>query len=161
MAKYAATTAVPVERSKGEIEATLMRYGATEFVSGWDQHCARIGFRINGRFVRFELPLPDRNDDEFVYYYRGCNRHRRTDVAAMKQWEQACRQRWRALALCIKAKLEAVEAGITTFEDEFMAHIVLPNGNTVGQFMRPQLEAAYENGAMPVRLLEAMEDGAA
>jgi len=30
-----------------------------------------------------------------------------------------------------------------------MAHIVLPDGSTVGQFMRPQIESAYETGDMP------------
>ena len=36
------------------------------------------------------------------------------EVAGMlKHWEQACRQKWRALALVIKAKLEAVAAGAT------------------------------------------------
>ncbi len=53
------------------------------------------------------------------------------------------------LALVIKAKLEAVETGITMFDEEFLAHIVLPNGNTVGQFMLPQVESTYNSGAMP------------
>lgn len=67
-------------------------------------------------------------------------------------YEQAVKQRWRALALVIKAKLEAVEAGITIFEDEFLAHIVLPNGQTAGEYMVPQIEAAYETGKMPAML---------
>jgi hypothetical protein len=47
---------------------------------------------------------------------------------AYKAWKQAYHQRWRALALAIKA----VESGIATFEEEFLAHIALPNGSTVG-----------------------------
>lgn len=70
--------------------------------------------------------------------------------SGLVQWgPNAERQRWRALALVIKAKLEAVEAGITEFEEEFLAHIVLPNGGTVGQFMLPQVATAYETGQMP------------
>lgn len=42
-----------------------------------------------------------------------------------------------------------VEAGITEFETEFLAHIVLPDGETVGSWMRPQLERAYAVGRMP------------
>jgi hypothetical protein len=62
-------------------------------------------------------------------------------------------QRWRALALVIKAKLEAVAAGITTVEQEFLAHIVLPDGHTtVGTWMAPQLAAAYDAGTMPALL---------
>ncbi len=67
-------------------------------------------------------------------------------------WEQACRQRWRALALVVRGKLEAVEAGITTVEDEFLAHLVLPSGETFGEWAGPQLEAAYERGQMPALL---------
>jgi len=64
-------------------------------------------------------------------------------------WEQACRQRWRALNLAILAKLEAVEAGITTFEEEFLAHLVLPNGKTVGQWAVPAVGKALSDGKMP------------
>jgi hypothetical protein len=60
--------------------------------------------------------------------------------------DQATRSAWRALLLVIKAKLEAVETGITTFEDEFLAHLVLPNGQTVGEWAIPMIAEAYENG---------------
>lgn len=66
----------------------------------------------------------------------------------MLAWEQGCRQRWRALALVIKAKLEAVESGITTFEEEFLAHIVMPDGMTVGNHVRPTIQAWYSGGQM-------------
>ncbi len=58
-------------------------------------------------------------------------------------------QRWRAFNLVVKAKLEAIESGISTLEDEFMAFIQLPSGETVGQWMQPQIEAAYRTGTMP------------
>lgn len=59
-------------------------------------------------------------------------------------WEQACRQRWQALLLAIKAMLEAVAAGIAQFEDEFLAYLVDPTTNgTVGDLLRPQLEQRY------------------
>jgi hypothetical protein len=72
--------------------------------------------------------------------------------ASSKRYDQECRQRWRALLLVIKAKLEAVESGIACFEEEFLAHIVLPNGQQVGQWLRPQLAFAYERGNMPPML---------
>lgn len=67
-------------------------------------------------------------------------------------WEQACRAKWRALYLIIKAKLEAVESGISTIEREFFYDIVLPDGNTVGEFLSPQLDMVYESGNMPPML---------
>ena len=64
-------------------------------------------------------------------------------------YEQAVRQRWRARALVVKAKLEAVETGITTCEEEFLSCIVLPDNSTVGDSMLPQVEHAYSTGEMP------------
>ena len=144
---YAENTSVPVDKSKAEIERILQRYGADQFMSGWDLERAVVGFRMNGRQIRFIVQLPDRNDDEFQF--TPGRRTKRDKSKAYSAWEQACRQRWRALALVIKAKLEAVEAGITVFEDEFLAHIVLPDGQTVGEYMRPQIAIAYEKGSMP------------
>lgn len=144
---YAENTSVPVDRSKSEIERILQKYGAEQFISGWDQNRAMIGFRMNGRQIRFIVELPDKNSKEFTL--TPGRRNKRDESRAYAAWEQACRQRWRALALVIKAKLEAVETGITEFEDEFLAHIVLPDGQTVGGYMRPQVAAAYQNGRMP------------
>lgn len=146
---YAEKTQVSTEKSRAEIERTLQRYGADQFMYGWDQEKAIVGFRMMGRQIKFLLPMPDKNDERFTLTDTG---RERSETAAYKEWEQACRQKWRALSLVIKAKLEAVEAGIAIFEDEFMANIVLPNGTTVSQFMLPQIESAYETGAMPKML---------
>ena len=146
---YAEKTSVSTEKSRAEIERTLQRYGADQFVYGWDQNKAMVGFRMVGRQIRFLLPMPDKNSPEFTKTPTGRDRSENQAYAA---WEQACRQKWRALSLVIKAKLEAVHAGISIFEDEFMANIVLPNGGTVSDFMLPQIEAAYDTGEMPMML---------
>lgn len=152
MTRYAAKTEVPAEKSRMEIERTLTRYGADQFIYGWQAGGAILGFRAKGRQVKFMLALPDRDDKAFTHYRQGSYLKPRTENAAAEQYEQACRQRWRALALVIKAKLEAVESGITCFEDEFLAHIVLPTGQQVGEWLRPQLRLAYERGDMPALL---------
>lgn len=154
MTRYAADTSVSVSNSKAEIERIIERYGATGFMSGWSGDKAMIAFAMNGRQIRFVLVMPDKGDAEFTTSAAG--RERSAD-AAYKAWEQACRQRWRALALVIKAKLEAVESGISVFDDEFMANIVLPDGTTVGEFMRPQITTAYEQRSMPPLLPDYSE----
>lgn len=53
-----------------------------------------------------------------------------------------------ALALVIKAKLEAIESDISTFDDEFLAHIVMPDGKTVGEITREKVALAYSSGTM-------------
>lgn len=145
MSLYASSTNVSIERSKAEIEKTLQRYGAQEFVSGWDQDKAVIMFRMNDRRIRFYLPMPDKND----FKKTKTGRDRCRVEAVYEAWEQAGRQRWRALSLAIKAKLEAVASGITNFEEEFMAHVVMPNGQNLGTWIIPQIADAYEKKKMP------------
>jgi hypothetical protein len=147
MTRYAERTEVASDRSRAEIERTLRRYGARSFAYGWDELAAVVMFELANRRIRFRLPMPDRNDREFTHTPgKGL---RRSEEAIDREWEQAQRQRWRALALVIKAKLEAVAAGITTVESEFLAHIVLPDNSTVGDWAAPQLAIAYERNQMP------------
>ena len=146
--RYAASTEVSTDRSKAEIERILARYGADQFMSGWEASRAVLGFRINGRQVRIDLPLPDRNSDEFRL--TPSKKYERSDSDQVKAYEQACRQLWRALALVVKAKLEAVEVGITTFDEEFLSYIVLPDNTTVGEHLLPQVAKSYLDGSMPL-----------
>jgi len=148
--RYAVDTSVTADRSRAEIERTLTRYGARGFMYGWDESQAVLGFVVGGRQVRFVLPMPDRQAKEFTHTPgKGLLR---SGQAAEAAYEQAVRQRWRALALVIKAKLEAVEAGIVTFDDEFLAHLVLPTGETVAQAIGPNVAEAYRTGAVPQML---------
>jgi hypothetical protein len=147
--RYARDTTVGQEQSRAEIERTLTRYGADQFMYAWQTGTAVVGFRMHGRMVRFLLPLPDPQDPAFTQYRQGNTTYLRVENAARELYEKEARRRWRALALVVKAKLEAVETGITTFEDEFLAHIVLPDGRRVGEWMKPQVERAYLTGGMP------------
>ena len=135
---YASTTQVPVERSRAEIERLCMRHGCTQFMCGVDYEngTARVQFKAKERIIRFELTLPEKA------------KFRRD-----KDYEQASRSRWRALVLVLKAKLESVEAGIATFEEEFLPFIVMPNDLTVGAILIPMIDASYSTGLMPKQLL--------
>lgn len=137
--QFAANTSVSVEKTRAEIETLLNRYGASRFGYMTDEHGARIVFEIMGRGVRFVLPLPSRGEKAFTHRPVRGIQVINTPEQNLKLWEQACRTRWRALLLCIRAKLEACAAKITTFESEFLAHIVLADGRTVGEAAIPQL----------------------
>lgn len=146
MSRYAATTEVPVEKSKMEIEATVRRYGADGFMSGWMEDRATVQFRCQNRHIRFVMTLPRNDEQRFATYRRGYSVYARSPDEARRLWEQACRQKWRALALLVKAKLEAVDAGIASFEEAFFADIVMPDGRTVYETAREPLALAYQNG---------------
>ena len=148
MSTYAAKTDVPVERSRAELERTITRFGASSFAYASEPGRAAVMFDVRGRRVRFILPMPDRNDPQFTHHSRG----KRTEAQATAMWEQACRQAWRALNLVTKAKLEAIEAGISTFDEEFLAHLVLPDGRKVSDVVMPAVDDAYRLGTVPPML---------
>jgi hypothetical protein len=148
MSKYASSTEVSSEKSRAEIERTLKRYGADGFGYMTQGRMAAIQFNMNGRRVLLRLEMPDHNARQFTHSSRGL----RTKSVASNAWEQACRQKWRALALVVKAKLEAVESGITTLEAEFLANTVLPSGQTVGDWALPQVAHVYATGELPKML---------
>jgi hypothetical protein len=124
---YAEQTKVPVEQTKTEIERTLVRYGADRFAHFTEAGKAVIVFEAKDRRLRFDLPLPSGEDDKA---------------------QKSRRQKWRALLLCIKAKLESVSSGIESFEEAFLAHVVLPDGQTVGGYVAPRIAEAYEGNKM-------------
>lgn len=128
---YASKTSVDPEKSRAHIERELKRYGAMSFAYGTEIDKAMIGFQTKERRIRFVLPLvPPKGSTQ-------------------KQGEQFVRSRWRALLLSIKAKLEAVESGIETFDEAFMPHIVMPNGQTMAEHALPYVKEAYSSGKMP------------
>lgn len=153
MGRYASETSVPVEKSRAEIEATLIRYGADEFHSGWQEGKAMIAFRIRGLFIRFVLPIPSRADKKYTHQKdRWGYLKKRTELQTEQAFGQDVRQRWRALLLTIKAKLEAVECGISTIEHEFLAFIVLPGQMTLGDWIMDNAMQQIRGGTMPLML---------
>ena len=146
--RYASATEVSAVRTKAEIEDLLTRAGASSYGVMSQAGAAMVVFEMHDRRIRIDLPLPDQNAEEFKWTNHR-TRRRRSPEAQRDAWEQACRSRWRALLLTVKAKLEAVAIGISTFEQEFLAHVMMPDGLTVGQHVAPRIAQAYETGDMP------------
>lgn len=131
MGLYAEKTTVPVEKTRAEIERLLERHKARQFGTAVDYelNTARVNFRMNDRFIRFAISLPDANR-----------------IGRGERYERALRQRWRALLLVIKAKLESVENNIEAFEHAFLSHIVMPGDRTVAELVVPAIAEAYRSG---------------
>lgn len=152
MRAYAEGTSVPVEKSAAEIEGMVRKYGATAFARHWENARASVQFAMAGRIVRFELSIPTSQAD------LGKTPTGRRRKATTSSVEQETRRRWRALALLIKAKLEAVHgnSGIQTFEREFLAYIVTESGRTIGEVVVPKmLDSEGEFSAERPKLLKA------
>ena len=132
---YADTTKVPIGRTRDAIEALVLKHGGTTFgvLSGEAQ--AQIVFEAHGRRLLFRLPLT----------------HDPARRMTALQVEQFRRSRWRGLYLTIKAKFESFESGIETFEDAFLANVVLPGGSTVGDQVPGEIERMLsQNKLLPL-----------
>lgn len=146
---YATTTNVSVEKTEGQIKTMIKRAGASHFATMDEAGMAIIAFSMKDRAIRFNLPLPRQDAEEFRYNGR---RQARTADQRYAAWEQACRSRWRALFLCIKAKLESIDSGIETFEDAFLANIQLADGRLVSEIAKPQIARSYADGNVQLQL---------
>lgn len=124
---YAQKTGVSVSKSMDEIRMMVAKAGGTKFATAEEDGCARVLFELQDRRVMFELALPSVNSFAARKRY---GRVVKADSAwQMGEWEQACRVQWRALALAIKAKLVSVESWVESFEEAFLAHIVVRDGS--------------------------------
>jgi hypothetical protein len=160
MATYAEGTSVPVEKSRAELEGLLAKAGAAQYgvFTDAEQGHAVVAFTIGprgkpeqARQYRVRLPLPKIGDFK-------PGRLRRSPPPE-KQWEQACRERWRALALCVKAKLVLIDLGVSSFEREFLADLVLVDGRTVHTAIANGVAESYLTGHSPALLLGPKGEG--
>ena len=103
MPTYAKDTQVSSAQSRIEIERTLERYGANAFGYMVEKDSAIIMFRMYGRRIKITIPLPSIQDNEFQLTPTG---RERSDASIRQEYEKAVRQKWRVLALLVKAKLE-------------------------------------------------------
>lgn len=147
MAGYATKTTVSVAHSKAEIEDTFNRFGIRNIGYFCEDDSAVVMFKHDGQPYSIYVTLPDPDAKEFhVTPGRGLER---TSDQAYAAWEQACRVKWRELALLIKAKLVAISSKAAAFEDEFLAYAMLPSRETLGHWARRQLSDMRERGEMP------------
>ena len=149
--RYARSTEVTSDRTLTQIKALVEKFGADGFMFGTKGKQATLGFTYHGRSVRWDLIMPDPEDNEFTETPTGLER---SESSARKAWEQACRAKWRGLFLLIKALLNAVEEGLIPFDRAFFYDIVTPTGKTIGQQIHPQVHKMIESGQGGPLLLE-------
>ena len=139
MARYAEGTAVPVARSRDEVYRLLDRYGATEHLVGGDASRVVVGFRLTGRLIRVDRPLP-----------------RRASFPSQAGYDREIRRQWRVLVLVLKGRLELIDDGAETVDQAFAAYLALPDGTTAGDRIGAYVDRAYETGQMPDSLLPGL-----
>ncbi|WP_371431360.1 hypothetical protein [Novosphingobium sp.] len=139
---YAEGTTVPFEKSIAEIITVIKKAGAGQIGRFEDASFFAIQFALADRSVRFRVPFKPLSEMP-THDGRGA---KLTDAQRQAKFEASRRQRGRALLLVIKAKLESVESGVETFEEAFLAHIVLDGGKTVYERIREPIALEYASG---------------
>ena len=129
MAQYAKNTNVPVNRSKQQIEKLLTDWGVEEYFFGSSPRGDGIGFKFRDNVYKISVPIsPD------------CS-------------ESTRRQMWRILFMSLKMKLEEIDSGLISFEDQFLSRMALPDGSTVSDFMKlPENISRLKEAKMPLLL---------
>lgn len=150
MTRYANNTQVSVEKSQAELKRILTRYGADGFMLAERGTQAVVQFAIQKRVIKFALNMPDRDDDLFrLTAYRQTVR---SEEAAYKAWEQACRQKWRALCLFVRATLEAVDEGVVDFDEAMMPFTMINGRETFSERYGGDVRKWIEAGSAPTHL---------
>jgi hypothetical protein len=117
---YADRTTVPFVKTVGEMMAMLRKAGALQVGQMEEQNRLTVMFAMADRHVRFRVTWQDS--------------------------PQSQRQRARALLLVIKAKLESVASEVETFEQAFLANIVMADGKTVHERVAGDMALEYKSG---------------
>lgn len=142
------STDVAVEKSQGEIRKMLHAKGAANFSFSETEvegvSFAAVDFlHLDQRVrVRVALKQPDaRAISQKVQ--RARTQTKEQIVRALL--DQEARRIWRVIFHTLKARLVAVEEGVETFEEAFLAHIVDP---MTGLTMWEAVKGAVEQGAL-------------
>ncbi len=146
---YAATTIEP-ERTMVEIGKMLREFGIEDYqwTTLWGEERVELRFGIRsktGERVMVRMEPPSLKTKKRVYDEKLA----RTIAKEIPSWPQAMR----LLRHYLKSKLEAVAFGLRTFNEEFLADILVygPSGEetTIAEVLVPRLEAGgYRTAAL-------------
>lgn len=125
MAKYAANTKVPPERSAEEVKAVLRKHKAQSIGTLESADGIMVVAQLRARNLKFQVPK-QKDAQEYA-------------------------RKWRVLLIRVKAALDDLDEirSQSDFDEKMLSWIVLPNGQTVGEFAREGVAIAYANGTMP------------
>jgi len=100
-----------------ELEKLLLEHNVTIFGYERRDELAIVRFRMNDTKLRLIVPMPNWDDD--VYKLTPSRHEIRSITERRRLYWRDVAAKWRAMKNLIAAKLEGVEAGITTFDAEF------------------------------------------
>lgn len=138
---YVRGATVSCSASQAEIQVMLTDHGAYGFRCASEQGRAAVAFSSDDRRFRLVLALP--GSDALLPGRASDAPIPDGTPQGSRNGQEVARRRWRQLSSLIRAKLEAVDSGIVTFDEEFFAYMVMPGGGTVFEASSPGIAAAY------------------
>jgi hypothetical protein len=124
------STATSGDKAMAEIQRILQRFGCNKFgtMTDWDAGVLMVQFEWHGAQVSFPA-----NFKGYATAWLKENPWTSRKSISQKEWEAKALEIgsiavYSILRDWIKAQVTAVETGLISFEEVFMAHIMLPNG---------------------------------
>lgn len=139
-------TSVTTDKSQAEIRGLLRDHGATRFTFGESTDLegvrwAGIEFEHAGHMVRMVAPMKPPDEKWVRDKVRRARTKTRQDIEN-EAYEQEERRIWRVIRWSLKSRMVAIDEGLETFQQAFLAHLVDPSSDrTVWQTVKPQVEA--------------------
>lgn len=99
------------------LERMLLRHKVTVFGYERNGRHAIVRFVMRERKLRLVVEMPDYNAEKYLLTDAG--RYERTQTARDRLYWKDVNDLWQAMIVLIEAKLSGIEAGITSFDDEF------------------------------------------
>jgi hypothetical protein len=149
--RFASDTAVPIGRSRGEIDKLLRDWGASAIQWSDEYDLDRVTLRFiwtshGTRFMaRFTLKLRTRKELEPAALDGRTGQV--SEGKIQRLLNDRGKQEHRVLLLWIKAALNAVDLGIVSAEELFLPFLEGADGKTVGEVAMPRLVKLVGGGA--------------
>jgi hypothetical protein len=141
---YMGSTEIEVIRTMGEIQSLLVRAGAIQILTTYDEKTKEpsgLHFVLNVKGMSVPFQLPARVEPIFkIIYGDGWQRNRQKDM------EQAKRVAWRQLYRWIQAQTGLIETGMVAVEEVFMPYLQVGPNQTLYQ---RAVEGGFERLALP------------
>lgn len=148
MRRFAEDTAVPVSRSRGEVDALLEAWGAigVQWTTESDSVCLRFLWRHEetkaNYMVRIRCALPAKSDLEEHALDGRTGKVSQSKLLDLIQ--RRGRREHRLLLLWIRAMLNAIDSGMVTAAEVFLPFIEDKSGRTVADVIVPKLAKVHE-----------------
>ena len=144
------STNVPVSRSVNQITSTLVRKGAKQIVTDYNERGQPSGLKwtLNSPYGRLGFMLPVNYDAVFEILTNDGIKKRDAEV----RMEQAHRVAWRILKDWIESQIALMESGMVCMEEVFLPYMLAGDRTVYDALVSQQFRALSSIGSSAIAL---------